>query len=200
MRPLYRFLALSALLCPAAQAQTKLEATNIASHPFEADFPSGGQIRIHVRSGEIRILGVDNNKISVRLSGKNADSAKDLKVHLERADNSASLRVSGGPRNELTITIHVPKNSDLFARIPAGDVEVEGITGNKDVELHAGELRIAVGDAATYGSVDASVLTGEVDAGPFGESKGGLFRGSKKAGSGKYRLHAHVGAGQLTLR
>ena len=200
MGRLFCFLALIALLCPVGQAQTKLEATDLANHPFEADFPSGGQIRMHVRSGEIRILGSDDNKISVRLAGKNADCAKDLKVRLVRADNSANLRVSGGPRNELTIIIHVPKNTDLFARIPAGDVEVEGITGSKDVELHAGELRIAVGDAAGYAQVDASVLTGEVDADPFGESKGGLFRGFKKAGIGKYRLHAHVGAGQLTLR
>ena len=200
MRPLYRFLALLALFCPAAHAQTKLEATDLATHPFSADFPSGGQIRMHIRSGEIRILGSEDDKITVELSGKNAADAKDLKVRLERSGDQANLRVSRGPRNDLTITIHAPKNSGLFVRIPAGDVEVQGFTGNKDVEVHAGELRLAVGDATDYSHVDASVLAGEVDGDPFGESKGGLFRGFKKEGAGKYRLHAHVGAGQLTLK
>jgi hypothetical protein len=30
--------------------------------------------------------------------------------------------------------------------------------------------------------------------------KGGLFRSFEERGNGKYRLHAHVGAGELTLR
>jgi len=47
--------------------------------------------------------------------------------------------------------------------------------------------------------VDASVNAGDVEASPFGESHGGLFRSFKKSGSGKYKLHAHVGAGDLTL-
>jgi hypothetical protein len=35
---------------------------------------------------------------------------------------------------------------------------------------------------------------------PFGESHGGLFRSFRKSGTGKYKLVAHVGAGELTLR
>ena len=79
-------------------------------------------------------------------------------------------------------------------------MQVEGITGNKDVELHAGELTVAIGNPSEYARLDVSVSTGELDAAPFDVSKGGLFRSFNKQGNGKYRLHAHVGAGQLTLR
>jgi hypothetical protein len=48
--------------------------------------------------------------------------------------------------------------------------------------------------------VKASVGTGEINAKPFGESHGGLFRSLQKSGSGKYKLVAHVGAGELTLK
>ena len=73
-----------------------------------------------------------------------------MKARFGRSDNSCELRITGGPHNELTITVQVPKNSNLFVRIFAGDVEVNGITGNKDIELYTGDLAIGVGDAADY--------------------------------------------------
>ena len=51
-----------------------------------------------------------------------------------------------------------------------------------------------------YGHVDMSVNVGEVDADIFGDSKGGLFRTISRDAAGKYRLHAHVGTGQLNIR
>jgi hypothetical protein len=194
------FLACAALVAPVCAAQTKVEATDIANHPFSEDFAAGGKLRLCVRSGEIHVIGTAENKISVEISGKRAYEARKLKVRLERKDGTADMRISGGPRNDLTITVRIPSNTDLYARIPAGEVHVENIANNKDVELHAGDLTIDVGDSADYSNVEASVLVGEVDAISFGESHGGLFRKFRSVGNGRYRLHAHVGAGQLTLR
>ena len=110
------------------------------------------------------------------------------------------MRICGGPNNDLRITIRIPSDTDLHARVPFGEVNVENVTGDQDVELHAGELNIDVGDPDDYSRVDASVFTGELDAAPFGEMKGGLFRSFRTTGSGPHRLHAHVGAGELNLR
>jgi len=194
------FFACAALAASIGTAQTSREATDIASHPFSEDFVSGGQLRLRVRSGEVHVIGTDQNKVTVELSGRKAPDAQALKVRWERRDNTAKLRISGGPRSDLTITVRIPTNTDLHARIPFGEVHVENIAGNKDVELHAGELTVDVGRAADYSHVDASVFTGEVDAAAFGESHGGLFRSFKREGNGRYRLHAHLGAGQLTLQ
>jgi hypothetical protein len=68
------------------------------------------------------------------------------------------------------------------------------------VQLHAGELIVGVGNPGDYFHVEASVSTGGLEAEPFGESHGGLFRSFHKEGNGKYKLHAHVGAGDLTLK
>ena len=92
-----------------------------------------------------------------------------------------------------------PKESNLVVRVFAGDVEVRNIVGDKDVELNFGALKIGVGEANGYSTVKASVSSGEIDAKPFGESHGGLFRSLEKSGNGKYRLRAYVGAGRLTL-
>ena len=119
---------------------------------------------------------------------------------MKSSGNEAELRISGGPKNDLQVTIEVPRSSMLYVRMPAGELSVEGVAGDKDIELHAGELTVGVGDSTDYGHVDASVFAGDLEAAPFHESHGGLFRSFEKTGTGKYRLHAHVGAGDLTLR
>lgn len=181
-------------------AQSKIEVTDLENHPFAVDFPSGARLHLHLRSGDFHIVGRDDNKISVHLEGRNAYKAKDLRVRLDRADSASDLTVSGGPRNDLEVTIEIPRNTNLFVRMPAGNLELQGITGDKDAELHAGELVIDVGKAADYSRVDASVTSGGLEAAPFGESHGGLFRSFHKEGTGKFHLHAHVGAGDLTLQ
>ncbi len=188
------------LAIPSHAADSKFQLTQVGKQHMEFDCPSRSHLRLFIRSAEIRIVGTDDAKITVDLSGKNIDKIQDLKARLTCTQSVAELQVSGGPRNELTITIHVPRNVDLFARIPAGEVTVEEIVGNKDVELHAGDLTISVGKPTDYAHVDASVYAGEVDAEAFGDNKGGLFRTVSKTAAGQYNLHAHVGSGQLTLR
>lgn len=200
MRSLHVLFACLSLLAPVALSQTKLEVSDLQNHPFSVGFPSGSQLRLHLRSGDFRILGGDENKIIVQLSGRNADNARDLSVRFKPSATGAELRVSGGPRNDLQVTIHIPKNTGIFVRMPAGELTVEGISGDKDVELHAGDLTISGNSASEYSRVDASVSAGDLEAPPFGESHGGLFRSFHKNGPGKYQLYAHVGAGELTLR
>jgi hypothetical protein len=193
-------LILLAFLAPMGLSDSELRVKDLQNHPFAVDFPSGSKLRLHLRSGEFRVVGHTDNKIAVHLAGRNADKARELTVEFRRSGNDADLRVSGGPKNELAVTVEVPTSVMLFIRMPAGDLSVEGVSGSKDIELHAGDLNISVGDAADYGHVDASVLSGDLEAPPFHESHGGLFRSFEKHGVGKYTLHAHVGAGDLTLR
>ena len=94
----------------------------------------------------------------------------------------------------------MPRKSDLTARIFAGDVNIQDVSGNKDLELQTGQLTISLDKPEDYGHVDMSVNAGEVDAEVFGgDVKGGLFRSISRDTGGKYRLHAHVGTGQLSV-
>ncbi|HXE34158.1 MAG TPA: hypothetical protein VN087_09620 [Verrucomicrobiae bacterium] len=196
------FLLASALALSVAlgAAQTKLDVRDIENHPFTADFNSGGKLKLYLRSGSFHIVGSTENKITVRVSGRNAYNAGEMRIQMEGSKDYASLTVSDGPKNDLEVTIEVPKKTGLFVRMPAGNLELHHVTGDKDAELHAGELLIDVGDAGDYSRVDASVYSGGLEASPFGESHGGLFRSFHKEGSGRYHLHAHVGAGDLTLQ
>lgn len=200
MKPLILSLCLSSLFVVNTLAQRSGKVVEVGKDHFEADFPSGGEIRMHIRSGAIKIMGSDEKKIQVHYSGKNADQRKDVKVSLKISGDLGELNITGGPRNGFEIEVEVPKSCNLYLRITAGEVEVVGITGNKDVELSFGDLTVEVSKAEDYAHVDASVYSGDLDAEPFAISKGGLFRSFQKQGPGKYRLHAHVGAGELRLK
>jgi len=181
-------------------AQKSMGTGEIGQDHFEADFSPGGQLKMHIRSGEVRVIGSSESKITVHFTGDAADQYKDVRVSLRTSGDAGELEVRGGPRNGFGIEIQVPKECSLTLRVPFGEVRVAGIVGDKDVEVHAGDVTIETGKAADYAHVDASVSSGDLEAEPFGVSKGGLFRSFEKRGPGKYNLHAHVGAGQLTFK
>ena len=120
MRSMLTLFATLSLLAPGGLPDSKLEVKDLQNHPFQVEFPSGSKLRMHLRSGDFRIVGRDDNRISVHLQGRNADNARELTVRLRRFDSDADLRVFGGPKNDLQVTIEIPKQSMLFVRMPAG--------------------------------------------------------------------------------
>ena len=192
--------ALVGLAAAVGAAQSKVDVKDIVDHPFTTDFAPNSRLKMYLRSGDFHIDGTDTDKITVRVDGRNAWRANDMRVQFDRFSDSANLTVSGGPKNDLNVSIEIPRKTGLFVRMPAGNLELHRVIGDKDAELHAGELIIDVGDPAEYSRVDASVYSGGLEASPFNESHGGLFRSFHKQGNGRYFLHAHVGAGDLTLQ
>jgi hypothetical protein len=180
--------------------QNNIEVENdLAHHVFYVAFAPRGQLDLRIRPAEIHIIGSDQDRIVVRVGGRRGLDSRDVQARFDRRGNSGVLEISGGPHNEVSVTVQVPKESNLVVRVFAGDVEVKDIAGDKDVQLNFGALKIGVGEAASYSSVKASVTSGEINAKPFSESHGGLFRSLEKHGNGKYKLRAYVGAGRLTL-
>jgi hypothetical protein len=178
-----------------AQHKTILE---IGKNPVETDFASGGELRFDLCSSGVTIRGSENNKVRISYGGGKGDPSK-VRIKFKSTGNRGELDISSCPHNNFQITIDVPSQTDLYLRQFAGQVDVVRVTGNKDIELHAGQLNVEVGKPEDYAHVEGSVNTGEVNAMAFNVSKGGLFRSFEKDGPGKYRLHAHVGAGELDL-
>lgn len=83
----------------------------------------------------------------------------------------------------------------------AGQVTVNHLEGDKDIDLYAGQITIATGDVSDYRSVHASVDIGQVNASAWGVDKGGFFRSfTRTTAGGEYRLYAHVLTGQIDLQ
>jgi DUF4097 and DUF4098 domain-containing protein YvlB len=165
--------------------------------PAEKDFVSGGKVEMTLESGDYKIRASSDNRIHVRW---NEASAKGVRVKLTTNGKSADLRVEDTPHNNFHAIIEVPALTDVRIRLTAGDLSVSGVKGDKDIELNAGDLNISVGSSSDWGDVDASVTAGDIHAPAFQEARGGLFRSFTWKGPGKYRLHAHLMAGDINLR
>ena len=186
-------------LSSAASTEAREESLTLGEHSLQSELSDITTLRLHIKDGDFRIVGVDSDEITIRTEGKNADGAKHMKVRLQRSGDSLDLTFLNVPKHEVQVTIAIPKDTNLFARMRAGDLSVDGVAGDKDLELLAGDLRLGVPDPAEYGTVDLSVRFGDVSARQFGEPKGLMGNSVKRDGMGKYRLHAHVFAGDLTL-
>lgn len=161
--------------------------------PVEARFQSAGRIRMELCPGGIELTGSDAAVLRVSyLSGE-------ARVRMEVMGDHADLRLSGCPHSNFRVRIELPKSAALYVRMFAGQLDVRDVTGDKNIELSFGQLNIDAGKSEDYASVEASVNSGAIDASPFDVHKGGLFRSFDQSGPGKYRLHAHVGAGQIDL-
>ena len=186
-------------LCAAFAYGQDARVEEVGKSPVEVKFSPGSQLRMDLCSSGIELRGVDENVLRVSYWPQSGRT-DEVRVRLRTEGNRGYVRVSGCPHNNFQIKIEVPKESDLYLRMFAGELVVKGVSGNKDVRLSAGQLTMDIGAVSDYSHVDASVSSGELDARPFDVEKGGLFRSFERSGSGKYRLHAHVGAGELDLR
>jgi hypothetical protein len=178
-------------------AQTKSVSTD--PQKFEFAFNQGGKLRMELGAGDADIIGGKENKIIVTYTTSKPEQDSKVKVEANINDRWGTLRVHG-PGNNFRYTIQIPEKTNLHVRMSAGDLEITGIEGHKDVESHAGDLKINLDHPAKYGDVDASVRFGDLNLAAFNVSKGGIGRSWKRSEKGEYRLHVHLGAGDLTVR
>ena len=166
---------------------------------LERAFSQNGRIRMDLSAGDYRISGSPDDRIRLEWSLRDPAHLPRVKARADVRDREATITTDAPSNKGLKVVIQVPKQADLYVRLTAGDLRIEGIQGNKDVELHAGDMRIDVGRAEDYRNVDASVWAGDITAPPFQVNKGGLFRSFDWRGKGPYRLHAKLKAGDLHL-
>ena len=188
-------LALPLLSMSLVLAGTEIE--EIGKQLVEVDFRTGGSLKMDLCSSGVKVVGVDKDQLRVAYDSKK-DMSK-VSVRLKLSGSEGLVEVDNCPSEDFRITIEIPRKTDLYIRMAAGQLDLDDVTGSKDLKMHAGEMNVELGRAEDYASVEASVMTGEVDAPVYKVNKGGLFRSFERKGPGRYRLVAHVGAGQLSL-
>jgi DUF4097 and DUF4098 domain-containing protein YvlB len=191
---LLTFFCFGAALAVAQGVKQDVKIDRAGDGPVEAKFAAAGRIRMAICPGGITVIGSDEPVVRV------TPGHGDVRVRISIFGDEADVRLTGCPNSNFRARIEVPKSSALRVRMFAGQLDVTEVTGDKNIELTFGQLNIDAGKPEEYASVDASVSSGAIDAETFDVHKGGLFRSFEQSGPGKYRLHAHVGAGQIELR
>ena len=156
---------------------------------------------LHLGAGDATVVSNPSAKeIVVTTETQSEEKLNDIKVGVKVTGDSAVVHVTG-PHNRFRYKVEIPTAANLKVRMSAGDLKVSGVDGDTDIEVHAGDCTIELGTAPeNFGPINLSVKAGDVSAGPFKASKGGLFRHFHDERVAKYRFHAHVGAGDLTVR
>ncbi len=174
-----------------------LAVTLSGAEATERKFVSGGTVRLDLSAGDYEIVGTRDERIRVSWDGRGKDPQVTLRTDPEasRATVRTETPWSDGPK----IRIELPRRTNVVVKLSAGDLDIHGLEGSKDVSAHAGDVTIGVGPRDQYRYVNASVKIGELNADPFNVSKDGLFRSFEWMGKGSYELRAHLTVGDLKL-
>jgi hypothetical protein len=177
-----------------------LAAQSPSQDSWQQKFVSGGTIRMHLEAGGYTIRPTDSGNIVVTLATGSERELNHVRVAIKPGPSTADIYVRDTPDHNFKAVIEVPRKSNLWVRLSAGQLTVGAVEGDKNLEIRAGQLEVEVANPDDYGHRDASVWTGAIEASAFNISKGGLFRSFEQSGSGKFRLHAHVMTGEIDLR
>jgi hypothetical protein len=165
------------------------------------DFGAGGTLHVHLRVGDLHIIRGDGNKLNLRYKVKSShqDNVKNAQAYFNVHGNDATLEfhAPSDSNTEFDVELEVPAQTNLDVHDKVGDVVVDEIEGDKDLELGVGDIRVAR-ERATYRLVRASSGIGDVNS-EYGETSGWLGKTLNYHGDGKYELRAHVGVGDITL-
>ena len=159
-------------------------------------FAAAGSIEMQLDGGDYTIRASPDEHIRVSFAGNAGNAAADLGT----SGTHANLAIRDTPHSNFQAIVEVPATVDLTVHLSAGNLEIAAITGNKDIDSKAGNVGIAIPNSNDYGTVDAAVKVGDLNAGPFGNGGSGLAPHLKWSGSGKYTLRASLGAGNLELK
>jgi hypothetical protein len=181
--------------CEQGNGSSSQSAEAAPSPVADKAFVAGGKINFDLDGGGYQIKTAGDNHIRVAVAGNKGDAKVDVTVD----GSSADVKIKDTPHSNFRAIVEVPATADIVVRLKAGELKMDAIAGNKDVESYAGNVEIAVGDPKDYAQVDAAVKAGEINASPFGGAKSGLMQEFTWSGSGKHTLRAHLGAGNLTL-
>jgi hypothetical protein len=175
--------------------------SKVDDHVIEQPFPESGLVTMNLSSGDYAVRAGAGDRILVRWRADSATHERDMTKITVRTDVSQGIAMirTQGPTNHARFTIEIPGRSDVHLRVRAGDVRIEGIEGNKDVRMTAGDLDIDVAPDSLW-HVHASVALGDLNAHPLGINKDGIRNSLDWFGAGTYTLDARVFAGDVTLR
>jgi hypothetical protein len=166
------------------------------------DFVAGGMLHVHLGVGDVHVRRGSDNKIHLRytVKSRHESNVKEARADFDVRGNDARLEfhAPSGGNTAFDVELEVPASTNLDVHQKVGDLNVEEIEGDKDLELGVGDIRLS-GDQGRYRLVHASAGIGDVNGVDYGETSGWLGKTLKYRGEGKYELRAHVGVGDISL-
>ena len=173
------------------------------THTDAREFVSGGYLHLRLSVGDLHIRSGDSAKIRLEYTVKSSREShvKQARVDFDIRGNDATVEFhapTGSGNTQFDVELEVPANTHLDIHQKVGDLTVDSVEGDKDLNLGVGDIRVSTG-RSDYRLVNASTGIGDVDSDGYGETRGWLGKTLKYHGDGKFELRAHVGVGDIKL-
>jgi hypothetical protein len=171
------------------------------THSDSREFASGGMLHIHLGVGDLHVRRGDSAKISLHytVKSRHEKNVKEAHVDFDVRGRDATLEFHAPSSNtQFDVELEVPQNTNLDVHAKVGDLTVDEVEGDKDLDLGVGNIHVRKGQSG-YSLIHASTGIGDVNSDGYGETSGWLGKTLKYRGEGKYELRAHVGVGDIRL-
>lgn len=169
------------------------------------DFPVG---QLDVASGDGSQVGLDVKVKCRERTSRCEEAARGLKLTFDNSGELFRVQIKNFPKwgrsrgMEIVAHITVPRGLDLHAELGVGELTIEGMAGDLDVDLGVGEARIRLPREAVA-SVDLDTGIGEaslVAAGRRYESSGLVAREINwDKGTGRSKVKVDCGVGEIDV-
>jgi hypothetical protein len=173
-----------------------------STHTQVLESPPGGSLWFRLRGGDLHIKrGTDLQHIVVRYTPdpKKPELEKEVQVRSRLHGWQVQVEVRAPMSLSVDVEVEVPSPISLEVHLTGGDLTVEGVEGDKNLRLFAGDLKVDVGTLENVRDAEVSVGVGDVSVPPIGEVHGWLGHTWKYQGGGQYHLYAHAGFGDVSL-
>ena len=198
----YTAFLLLLVLAPLCAAHASHDWSFEETHNDSREFAAGGMLHVRLKVGDLHIVRGDSSKITLRYTIKSdsENNVKNSSVEFDAHGTDATLDFHApvASNTSFDVQLEVPSSTNVEVHMKVGDMTVENVEGDKDLELGVGDIRVTR-EPSAYHLVRASTGIGDVNSDGYGETTGWLGKTLKYRGEGKYELRAHVGVGDITL-
>jgi hypothetical protein len=203
-----------ATLCVFTAAPAR--ATVLETEPRTFPVAAHERVRLEFPVGELKVVPTDEPRVRfelrVRCSGRSDERCEELanRLVLDNDDEGTTLHLKlhkfhQWSNHGMTVMgeLRVPRSLSVKIEMGVGELDIDGIEGDLDVELGVGEAAIRAPRAhAGHVSVETGVGDANIHGGGSDTERHG-FIGSHAtwdAGSGHSAVRLHVGVGEATVR
>ena len=209
-------LALAASLAAGAGSQVAARETVLETEPQTFPVSSAHRVALNFPVGELKVVPGDDAQVRfelrVRCRRGNLERCESLanRLVLDSRDHDGTLRLTldrypkwNNKGFTVMATLRVPRAMPLRVEMGVGQLDIEGLAGDLDVDLGVGEAdirtsRVSAKDVA----VDTGIGDANIRGGGSGTDRHGFIGSSASwaGGTGRSSVRLHVGVGDASIR
>src|ERR1700738_2943345 len=119
------FVCVLVMMTSASAARSETSGTCASTFTVPAD--AGMRLAVYSKPAEVNLVGTDQREIRVSCTLDEPSRAEEVRIRFRRGDGTGHLEITGGPRNNVHITIEIPHQTHLHVRMPAGAIHVKDV-------------------------------------------------------------------------